>query len=76
MLIFYKSSVYKEQLSVKLFHLKKCDSKIWSAISLSGINLKFDGYKGSSIKYVPKISRKTNFSNPPDTHTYVCVLGG
>ena len=32
--------------------------------------------KGSSIKYVRKVYGKTNFSDPPDTHTNVCVSGG
>ena len=50
------------------------DSKISGRQSLSltcSILEYFDPYIG-----VSKISRKTNISNPPNTHAYVCVSGG
>ena len=36
----------------------------------------FDVNRGSSIQNVSNFLRKTNISNPPDTHKSVCISGG
>ena len=50
-------------------------TQYYSYIFLSILEDAFGFVLGPSIKYVRKIFRKTNISNP-DTHTYLCVSGG